>query len=135
MDNSDKTGNGAVNAVNVMAFTPDFPQFAFYCPTNRIPYFSNQVTSMSCPGSTPGHPATCDQFITTDPGKGLITGKCADLGMIKVPILLGVGARAPYFHGGNALTLTDVVNFYNKRFNIGLTAQQKTDLVNYLNSL
>ena len=54
---------------------------------------------------------------------------------MKVPILRGVAARAPYFHGGNAATLNDVVNFYNNRFNIGLTAQQKQDLVNYLNSL
>jgi hypothetical protein len=133
MDNSNHTSDGGV--VNVMPITLDFPQFAFYCPTGTITYFSNPVTSMNCPGSTPGHPATCDEFDTTDAGKGLITGKCADLGKMKVPILRGVGARAPYFHGGNALTLFDVVNFYNTRFNIGLTAQQKTDLVNYLSSL
>jgi len=133
MDNSNKTNDGGI--VNVMAITRDFPQFAFYCPTGSILYFSNPVKSMNCPGSTPGHPATCDEFITTDPGKGLVTGKCADLGKMKVPILRGVAARAPYFHGGNAFTLDDVVNFYNNRFNIGLTAQQKTDLVNYLSSL
>jgi len=133
MDNSNKSNNSFV--VNVMAATPDFPRFAFYCPTGTILYFSNPVTSMNCPGSIPGHMMTCDEFDTTDGGKGLITGLCADLGRMKVPILRGVGARAPYFHGGNAATLDDVVNFYNNRFNIGLTAQQHTDLVNYLNSL
>ena len=77
----------------------------------------------------------CDEFDTTDPGKGLITGKCADLGLMKTPILRGVGARAPYFHNGSAGSLLDVVNFYNDRFNIGLTYEQKLDLVHYLNTL
>lgn len=31
---------------------------------------------------------------------------------MKVPILRGVAARAPYFHGGNAAILNAVVNFY-----------------------
>jgi len=123
MDNS--------NGVNVMPWTSDFPRFAFYCPTGTIPFFSNPVTSSNCPGGT----ANCDQFITTDPGKGLITGKCQDLGKMKVPILRGLASRAPYFHGGNAATLMDVVNFYNLRFDIRLTDQQKKDLVNYLSSL
>jgi len=127
MDNS--TG------VTVMPATPDFPRFAFYCPAGSIPFFSNPVTSPNCPGSTPGNDATCDKFITTDPGKGLTNGKCADLGKMKVPILRGLASRAPYFHGGNAATLADVVNFYNQRFNIGFTGQEKKDLVNYLNSL
>jgi cytochrome c peroxidase len=127
MDNS--------SGVNVMPWTPDFPRFAFYCPTGSIPFFSNPVTSADCPGGSQANPATCDKFVTTDPGKGLITGLCKDLGKMKVPILRGVAARAPYFHGGNATTLMDVVNFYNLRFDIRLTEEQKQDLVNYLNSL
>ena len=132
MDNSNESDNGAV--VTTMPFTSDFPRFAFYCPTGSVTFFSNTKAWPACQ-MLPGHPMTCDKFITTDPGLGLITGLCADLGRMKVPILRGVGARAPYFHGGNAATLNDVVNFYNNRFNIGLTAQQKQDLVNYLNSL
>jgi len=31
---------------------------------------------------------------------------------------------------GSAATLLDVVNFYNQRFGIGFTDQQKKDLVN-----
>ena len=34
-----------------------------------------------------------------------------------------------------AETLMDVVNFYDHRFSIGLSAQEKIDLVNFLNSL
>jgi cytochrome c peroxidase len=123
MDNS--------SGVTVMPWTSDFPRFAFYCATGTIPFFSNPVNSSNCPGGA----VTCDEFITTDPGKGLITGKCQDLGKMKVPILRGLASRAPYFHGGNAATLIDVVNFYNKRFDVRLTNQEKVDLVNYLNSL
>jgi cytochrome c peroxidase len=74
-------------------------------------------------------------FTITDPGRALITGNCADIGKLKGPILRGLAARAPYFHNGSAATLTDVVEFYDQRFGIGFTQQQKTDLVNFLNAL
>jgi cytochrome c peroxidase len=74
-------------------------------------------------------------FTVTDPGRALITGACADIGKVKGPILRGLAARAPYFHNGSASTLLDVVNFYDQRFGIGFTGQQKSDLVNFLNSL
>jgi cytochrome c peroxidase len=64
-----------------------------------------------------------------------VTGKCADIGKITVPALRGLASRAPYFHDGAAATLTDVVNFYDRRFSIGLSAQDKIDLVNFLNAL
>ncbi len=76
-----------------------------------------------------------ESFYTTDPGKALISGKCADFNRIKGPILRGLAARAPYFHNGAAATLGEAVNFYNQRFNMGLTDQQKADLVAFLNSL
>jgi cytochrome c peroxidase len=74
-------------------------------------------------------------FEVTDPGLSLITGKCADIGKLKGPILRGLAARAPYFHNGAAATLADVVEFYNQRFDIGFTDQQKADLVAFLISL
>jgi len=74
-------------------------------------------------------------FTVTDPGRALISGQCADIGKLKGPILRGLAARAPYFHNGSAATLTDVVEFYDQRFGIGFTQQQKTDLVNFLNAL
>lgn len=72
---------------------------------------------------------------TNDPGLALITGKCADIGKVTVSNLRGLAARAPYFHDGSAATLMDVVNFYDRRFSIGLSAQDKIDLVNFLNAL
>lgn len=72
---------------------------------------------------------------TTDPGRALITGKCADIGKTKGPILRGLAARAPYFHNGSAATLNGVVEFYDQRFNLNLTDGQKSDLVAFLRSL
>jgi hypothetical protein len=80
-------------------------------------------------------PLTGQSFVVTDPGRALISGKCADIGKLKGPILRGLAARAPYFHNGSAATLLDVVEFYNQRFNLGFTDQQKSDLVAFLKTL
>jgi cytochrome c peroxidase len=79
--------------------------------------------------------ATGQKFRVTDPGRAMITGKCADIGKTKGPILRGLAARAPYFHNGSAATLLDVVNFYDRRFHLGLAEKQKEDLVAFLRSL
>jgi cytochrome c peroxidase len=72
---------------------------------------------------------------TSDPGRALISGKCADIGRLKGPILRGLTARAPFFHNGAAATLRQVVEFYNLRFQMGLTDQEKTDLEAFLRTL
>jgi cytochrome c peroxidase len=74
-------------------------------------------------------------FYTTDPGKALISGQCGDINRIKGPVLRGLAARAPYFHNVAAANFSQVVNFYNKRFQIGLTEQQMQDLINFLQTL
>lgn len=76
-----------------------------------------------------------DTVQTTDPGRALVSGKCADVGKTKGPILRGLAARAPYFHNGSARTLNDVVEFYDQRFNLNLTNGQKSDLVAFLRAL
>jgi cytochrome c peroxidase len=74
-------------------------------------------------------------FYTTDLGKGMISGLCSDLNRLKGPILRGLAARAPYFHNGAAATLSQAVNFYNQRFAMNLSEEQKRQLVAFLNSL
>ena len=49
--------------------------------------------------------------------------------------LAGLWQHAPYFHNGSAATLAVVVDTYNTRKTLGLTAAQKSDLVQYLKSL
>jgi hypothetical protein len=91
-----------------------------------LPVFTLWCTSGPLAGKT---------FQVTDIGRAMISGKCTDIGKLKGPVLRGLAARAPYFHNGSAATLSDVVEFYDQRFGIGLTAQQKTDLIAFLNAL
>jgi hypothetical protein len=79
-----------------------------------------------------GEPAS---FYTTDPGKALVSGLCSDFNRGKGPILRGLAARAPYFHNGSAADLNELVNFYNKRFQMNLTELQKRQLIAFLDSL
>jgi len=93
-----------------------------------LPVFTVQCTDLS-------GPMQGQVFEVTDLGRALITGKCADVGKVKGSILHGLAARAPYFHNGSAATLEDLVNFYDQRFSIGFTSQEKADLVAFLNAL
>lgn len=49
--------------------------------------------------------------------------------------LKGVWQHAPYFHDGSAATLDDVVQTYNTKRDLGLTAQQISDVAEYLKTL
>jgi len=91
-----------------------------------LPVFTLQCVSGPLAGQT---------FVVTDPGRALISGKCEDIGKLKGPILRGLAGRAPYFHNGSAATLMDVMNFYDQRFGLGLTEQNKRDFVAFLQTL
>ena len=65
----------------------------------------------------------------------MVTGKWADIGKFKGPILRGLAARAPYFHNGSAASFDEVLDFYETRFHIGLTPQERADLVAFLKAL
>jgi hypothetical protein len=88
--------------------------------------------------STPFSAAPCgtdpSDVITTDPGRATVTGKIADVGKFKPPVLRNFIARAPYFHAGAAIEDDNLVYFYNARFQIGLTPGEHNDLVAWLNS-
>lgn len=50
-------------------------------------------------------------------------------------VFMNPANKGRYYHDGRFATLLDVVNHYNTRFSLGLTAQEKSDLVEYLKSL
>ena len=85
-------------------------------------------------GSRPGF-LGLGPIVTNDPGRALITGKCADIGRFTVPQLRALAAREPYFHDGSAHSLDEVVEFYERRFALGLTAGARQDLINFLAAL
>ena len=72
---------------------------------------------------------------TTDIGRAMISGKWADVSKFKGPVLRGLAGRAPYFHNGSAQDLGSVIDFYNSRFAVGITASEKADLVAFLRTL
>ena len=72
---------------------------------------------------------------TTDPGRALISGRWKDIGRFKGPTLRALAAHPPYFHNGSAPDLAAVVDFYDERFHIGFTDQEKHDLVAFLRAL
>lgn len=72
---------------------------------------------------------------TTDPGLALSTGKWKDIARFKGPILRGLAGRAPYFHNGSAKDLATVLDFYQSRFGVTFTTQERTDLIAFLKTL
>jgi len=98
--------------------------------TPELPLFR-----ITCLETAPPHPVLGRVIYTQDPGRALISGKCADVGSIVVPQFRGLAARAPYFSNGSAKSLRDVVEFYDKRFGIRYTEPEKNDLVNFLSVL
>jgi cytochrome c peroxidase len=96
---------------------------------------TNPLGAEYLPRITLRNKANGTEISTTDPGRAMITGKWADIGKFKGPILRGLAARAPYFHNGSAATLKNTVEFYNIRFSMGLTQQEITDLAAFLSTL
>ncbi len=57
------------------------------------------------------------QFVTTsDPGRLLLTGQPADLGVMDPTQLHGISRTSPYFHNNSAATLEEVLDHYDAFF-------------------
>jgi cytochrome c peroxidase len=94
-----------------------------------------RITGCPNPFQVPGQPAAPYVIFTTDPGKGLVSGLCSDMVRTKGPILRGLASRAPYFHNGAARDLNELLEFYNQRFQMNLTNEEKEQFIAFLNSL
>lgn len=94
-----------------------------------------EITGCPNPFQDPSQPAAPYVILTTDPGKGLISGLCSDVSRTKGPILRGLASRAPYFHNGAARDLSELLEFYNQRFQMNLTSEEKDELTAFLNAL
>ncbi len=90
---------------------------------------------ITCRDDLPPHPFLGREIYTQDPGRALISGKCEDVGAIVIQQFRGLAARPPYFSNGSAGSLKEIVDFYDRRFNIRFTDQERNDLVNFLSVL
>jgi cytochrome c peroxidase len=79
--------------------------------------------------------ATGETIRTSDPGRAMVTGKWNDIGKFKGPVLRALAARPPYFHDGSAAMLSDVIRFYNTRFQARFTEREMADLLAFLQAL
>jgi hypothetical protein len=99
-------------------------------PSPELPLFK-----LTCNADAPPHPYLGRVIFTQDPGYALSTGKCADIGKITAQSMRGLASRAPYFSNGSAKTLEELVDYYDRRYRIGLSDQEKKDLVNLMGVL
>ncbi|CAN5228791.1 hypothetical protein BH11PSE2_BH11PSE2_22270 [soil metagenome] len=110
-------GTGNLPWANTLDATAELPLFKLTCKAGKAhPYLGKVVYSH-------------------DPGRALISGRCADIGAITMQQFRGLAARAPYFSNGSAKDLGALVDFYDKRFEAGYTEVEKRDLVNFLSVL
>jgi len=65
----------------------------------------------------------------------MVTGKCADIGKFKGPILGGQRGERRTSTTGPAATLLDTLDFYDTRFSLNLSQRDKNDLVAFLKTL
>jgi hypothetical protein len=100
----------------------------FADPQPWLPLF--RVTCLKAPHRHYGR-----VILTHDPGYALTTGKCADVGKITLQSNRGLAARAPYFSNGSAKDLRGIIDYYDRRYSIGYTEQEKVDLVNLMRAL
>lgn len=100
----------------------------FADPQPHLPLFR-----ITCKG--PPHPHYGRVIHTHDPGYALTTGRCEDVGKITLQTLRGLTGRAPYFASGSARDLRAVIDYYDRRYTIGYTEQEKRDLVNLMGAL
>jgi hypothetical protein len=98
--------------------------------TSDLPVFR-----VRCDKAAPSHPYLGREFLTHDPGRALISGKCFDIGSLVMQQMRGLSARAPYFSNGSAKDLAAVVEFYDLRFDMKMTEREKKDLENFLSVL
>jgi cytochrome c peroxidase len=99
-------------------------------PADDLPLFK-----LTCSPTARPHPYLGRVIHTHDPGRALITGRCREIGAITMQQFRGLAARAPYFSNGSASTLREVIEIYDRRFDMRLTEQEKQDMVNFLGVL
>ncbi len=117
-------------------------QFGEHVPETDLGRFTDVVPLLASPFSTAGPhsdgPSRLDGLAQRDELRG----------QFRTPTLRNVAVTAPYMHAGQLATLAAVVNFYNvgggsvpgvvkspEMRPLGLTAEQKADLVAFMESL
>jgi hypothetical protein len=113
--------------------TTNYPRWTeppLYSEAQELPVFK-----VTCKAKAQAHPYLGRVVYTTDPGRALISGRCVDIGSIVMQQFRGLSARAPYFANGSAKNLRELVDYYDRRFDMKLSETDKQDLINFLGVL
>ena len=102
----------------------------FADPQPHLPLFR-----LTCREGFDPHPHLGRVILTHDPGFALTTGKCADIGKITIQSMRALASRPPYFASGFAATIRDIVEYYDRRFYMQMSEQEKEDLANLMSVL
>jgi cytochrome c peroxidase len=84
------------------------------------------------------HDATMSCASCHQPSGIFVDHKVHDVGTggwYKTPTLFNAKFNAPYFHDGRFDSFAQVVGYFDRHFDLGLTADQKADLVAYLDTV
>jgi len=102
----------------------------FADPAPHLPLFK-----LSCKEGFAPHAHIGKVVFTTDPGLALTTGRCKDIGKITIQSMRAMSARAPYFANGSAANIRGLVDYYERRYDMKLSEQEKQDLTNLMSVL
>ena len=130
---------GALHAYQIDLPVPQPPKGSFdtAAAARGRSVFNGQGKCSSCHvgsiGTEPGYNAHKPSEICID---SFQADRGPDGTYVTAPLqALFTRSKRGFYHDGRFRTLMDVVNHYNSCFNLGLTEQQKSDLVEYLKSL
>jgi cytochrome c peroxidase len=113
-----------------LPWASEVPQNPWEARKPDLPLFK-----LTCNADIDPHPFLGRVIYTQDPGRALISGRCDDIGAIVIQQMRGLAGRAPYFSNGSASDIGAIVDFYDRRFNIRYTEQERQDLINFLSTL
>lgn len=102
----------------------------FSDPAPHLPLFK-----LTCKPQYAPHPHLGRVVFTTDPGLALTTGRCKDIGKITIQNMRGLSARAPYFSNGSASDIRAITDYYERRYRMNLSEQEKQDITNLMSVL
>jgi len=99
----------------------------FADPAPHLPLFK-----LTCKSGFPPHAHLGPVVFTSDPGLALTTGRCKDIGKITIQSIRGLPGREPYFSNGSAKDIEGIVDYYDRRYRMNLTDQERQDLSNLM---
>lgn len=111
--------SGGEAFVNIFVGTPRPPPPGLPPPAPPVPRFFHGLPSAGLPEQAfritlPGGAEVVQ--VSSDPGRGLVSGDLREFGRFDIPTLFGISNTAPYFHDNSAADIDAVIAHYQAMF-------------------